>query len=170
MENSFQKHRPEYHNEEHCYSTAVTFYELAKKADLDYHSTVNGFIAALYHDANHQEDSDDRVNIFHAIQWYSTTPSQARAGLTDSLVTWLIRSTLNTLTTFNTTAEALIHDADILQTVKSTDASENAEWRERLARELSTELTHGYSLAFAKSALVTAEGKELLELASNLVD
>lgn len=170
VEASFQTHRPVYHNEEHCYSTALTFYELAKTARLSFHLISNGFIAALYHDANHQEDPDDRINISRAIHWYSMTPTQDRVGLSDPLVTWLIRATLNTLKDFKHPVEGLIHDADVLQTVKSTDAQENELWMARLSQELSMPVDRESSLTFAKSALVTQQGKDLLELASNLVD
>lgn len=170
VEKSFQKSRPAYHNEEHCYSTTLTFYELANDAGLDPGLVKNGVVAALYHDAHYPEDKDDSVNISQAVQWYQSAPESYRAGLSDSLVTALIKSTLNTLKTFDSKAEALIHDSDTLQTVKSSVEEENAEWRTRLNTELGISVTRESSLVFARESLVTDEAKALLELASNFVD
>lgn len=158
---SFADLRPHYHNERHCYSTAVTFHELAEEASLPLETRRNGFVAALYHDARHRMASNDDVNIKAAIQWVREADF-----FEDSIdlkqVARLIRATNNTNETFRNKTELLLHDADVLQTVKGT-LVENLLWQKRLAEEVATAITFESSLKFVRDSIRCPETVDFLK-------
>lgn len=152
---SFATLRPSYHNEEHCYSTALTFHELAEQSDLNVETRRNGFVAALYHDARHLMASDDAVNIKSALDWIKQADF-----FEDSIdlkqVSRLIRATNNANEHFRNRAEVLMHDADVLQTVKGSIV-ENVLWQKRLAEELASNITAENSLRFVLDSVRAPE-------------
>lgn len=160
---SYAQLRPPYHNEQHCFSTAVTFHELAVASKLTHSSLLNGLVAAIYHDARHIMAPNDERNIDSSV-WYLRQRVMLDDDLNPSEVERLIRATLNTKRAFHYRDEVVLHDADVLQTVKGS-YRENAVWRERLVSELGGEVTPDSSFHFVNYSLLSVEGKELLRRA-----
>lgn len=158
---SFAELRPRYHNELHCFSTALTFRELAEVAQLPLDEMRHGFLAALYHDAAHLMKTKDALNVKSAIKWV-----RGADFLEDSLdlseIERLIRATQNDRKRFTTKAELLIHDADVLQTVKGS-VMDNLLWQKRLAEELALSVTWESSLHFVLDNVHCPETMELIK-------
>lgn len=161
---SFAQLRPAYHNELHCYSTAITFHELATKAKLSLDELRHGFLAALYHDAQHLMASDDSLNIASAVAWLKQSAIPAEKGVSLERVCELVQATHNKRTEFENLVEELLHDADVLQTVKGS-LRENLLWQRRLMRETGLLVTVETSVAFVLRSLHTKESLRLLKRA-----
>lgn len=159
---SFAQLRPAYHNELHCYSTAITFDELATKAKLPPDEHRHGFLAALYHDAQHLMAEDDTLNICSAVEWLKQAHLPKELGIDVERVCELVKATHNKRVEFHSRVEELLHDADVLQTVKGT-VRENLLWQRRLMKETGLLVTVETSIAFVLKSLHTQESLALLK-------
>lgn len=164
VEESFRIFRPAYHNEEHCFSTALTFHDLAQAAGLSWADGRHGFLAALYHDAHHIMAGDDWQNVTAAVNWLHASPL-LEEGVDGQRVVELIEQTMNTNEAFTERVALLLHEADLLQTVKGT-VEENRLWQEKLAEEFAKPITEEDSLAFVRTKLQDPIARALFEKAT----
>lgn len=157
---SFHSHRPAYHNELHCYSTVLTFDRLALTVGVAPHLHREGLIAALYHDAAHGSLKPDSRNIEASLLWL-----RERAPLEGDLqverIEEYIRDTTAKGRSPKTTVGLMLHEADILQTVKGTP-EENSFWQACLSQETGRLVTAESSRAYVSRRLHLPESKELM--------
>lgn len=156
--------RPAYHNELHCYSTALTFHELALLEGLPLAEVRAGALAALYHDAAHQQAPEDDVNLTAAVAWLESEAKGLEEEALLTRVAKLILGTHNRRSEHGSPVEEVLHDADLLQTVKGTPEV-NQQWQAWLQKESGKTVTEEGSFAYVEPRLLTRSGRALFERA-----
>lgn len=157
---SFDKHRPLHHNEEHCQHVAMNAYKIGVEAKLEPIELKHVFLAALYHDAAHLQNENDDINVISSAAWYQAYAPRDTL-LRRAYVNHLILSSSVRNKNWRNKLEAILHDADIAQIVCLPTYDEQTRWSVLLSEEMNISVTPESSRRFFEEKALTKEARRV---------